>query len=41
MQYFGPLEDTFASFTSPRPEMGGYRGKMITTKPKIIPALFV
>ena len=41
MQYFGPLEDTFGSFTGGRPETGALRGKMITTKPEIIPALFV
>lgn len=41
LQYFGPLEDTFGSFTGGRPETGALRGKMITTKPQIIPALFV
>ena len=41
MHQFGRLENTFGSFTSTRPETGGYRGKMITTSHKIIPALFV
>jgi hypothetical protein len=41
MHQFGPLEDTFGSFTSIRPETGINRGKMITTSHKIIPALFV
>ena len=41
LQYFGPLENTFSSFTGGRPETGAHRGKMITTKPKIILALFV
>ena len=41
MHQFGPLEDTFGSFTSLLSERGGYRRKMITSKPKIILALFV
>ncbi len=41
MHQFGRLENTFGSFTSTRPETGGYRGKMITLSYKIIPALFV
>ena len=41
MHQFGPLEDTFASFTGGCPETDGTRGKMITTSHKIIPALFV